>query len=252
MCGRFVSRHTSQDLLAVVAAYLDVDPTLGEDLHLWPRRSNVAPTSLIRVAARPESDGGVRLVAMRWGLVTPWAARTASPRPLINARAETVGEKPSFREAFARRRCLVIMDGFYEWTAVPGSTRRQPHYLSAASGGPLTVGGVWNPAGSDQPASVALITTAANADVEAIHDRMPVILAAEDWTTWMDHSPDAVAAVHSLLRPAPSGTLQSWVVDSAVNSARVDGDGLTDPVARASDDLGASHAPQLFADGLGG
>lgn len=225
MCGRFVSATPS----AQVAAFFEAEP-LDESLVA---EYNVAPTSDVHVVV--EDDTGRHLRVMHWGLVPPWAKDTSGASRLINARSETVAVKPSFRSAFARRRCLIPVDGFFEWTTVPGRLRKQPMFISAAAGGMLAFAGIWEfwspPDRADDVGlySCSILTCAANEFVSQIHDRMPVILGREDWSTWMTASPGAIE-LESLMVPADPTLLQMHPVSTDVNSARNHGAHLIDEI----------------------
>jgi putative SOS response-associated peptidase YedK len=164
------------------------------------------------------------LDVFRWGLIPAWAKDAKIGNKMINARAETVLEKPAFRTAFQRRRCLVPAGGFYEWMKGPGG--KVPHWIHPAQGGTLTFAGLWESwrGGPDgRPVhSFVILTTAPSRDVASLHDRMPVIVAPEDRDGWLD--PGAQAEdLAELLRPAPDGTLRAHPVSTAVNRPGHDG-----------------------------
>ena len=220
------------------------------------------------------------LRVVRWGLVPFWAKDVKIGSRLINARAETVSTKPAFRRAFARRRCLLPADGFYEWQAAgdgpagdrPGA-RKQPYYIHRSDGGVLAFAGIYElwkdrAVPADDPDawlwSAAIITTRATDDVGQIHDRMPMVIEPARWADWLDPGQADEAALHALLAPAVSGGLTSYPVSTEVNSVRHNGPGLIEPVdpeaepagsppaatrrAEAGDRSGASHgtAGRLF------
>jgi putative SOS response-associated peptidase YedK len=171
----------------------------------------------------------------RWGLVPSWAKDPSIGNRLFNARAEGVAEKPSFRSAFARRPCVIPVDGFYEWDHRPGHNR-QPHFFTRVDEEPLLFAGLYeywrNPADPNPEPLVTctIITTTPGVDMDEIHDRMPVVLQPNDVETWLnvaEHSPDERLL---LLRPAPKGTLTHYGVASAVGSVKNDGPELTEPV----------------------
>lgn len=231
MCGRFVATASS----AAVAAAFDAAPA---DVEL-PPRYNVAPTNPVYgvVAVR---GGGRRLEVYRWGLVPSWAKDRSIGSRLINARAETVAEKPSFRRSFASRRLLVPMDGFYEWMRPPsGRGPKQPVFVHRADGAPLAAAGLWSawrdPERADEDEAwlhtCALVTTSANALMAPVHDRMPVVLERGDWDEWLDPSNDDVAGLEQLLRPAADGVLDRYAVGTEVNRVGVDHPGLVVPLS---------------------
>ena len=228
MCGRYVSTSSPQQLAGVFAAVVDADPLAAS--------YNVAPTNdVYAVSAAPDGTRSVR--AYRWGLVPSWAKDARIGSKMINARAETLAEKPAFKSLFRSRRLLVPMDGFYEWKAVPGSKAKQPVYLHPATGGLLAAAGLWSAwrdpeEGPDAPwlHSLTVVTTAANELVAPIHDRMPVFLSPEDWTEWLDPSNRDVESLTALLRPAPESLLTVYPVSTAVNNVRNKGPELIEPV----------------------
>jgi putative SOS response-associated peptidase YedK len=224
MCGRVVAAMPRD----VLAAELGVDEVVGPDLG---RRWNVAPTNQLYAVAgrrRPAGDLTRRLGTMSWGLVPSWATDPASgPRP-INARIESLGDRPHFAGALAARRCLVPVDGFYEWSSVNGA--RQPHVLVPPDGSVLAIAAVWDrwsggPGGGDvEPlVSCALVTTAANADVAPLHDRMPAFVERRHWDEWLDPDNRDEDALLELLRRPPVGGLVARPVSRLVNSTANDG-----------------------------
>jgi putative SOS response-associated peptidase YedK len=213
MCGRFVSSRP----LAKLAAHFGVEEVRTEEL---PPSYNVAPTDAVYAVA--EHDGKRLLGTLRWGLT---GARDGGPRP-INARAETLLERPLFRESFARRRCLLPADGFYEWRTQAG--RKQPYFIALRDGGVLAMAGLWTRNGDER--TCAIITTRANGVVGQLHDRMPVILPSEDWEQWLDRTEHDVAELSSLLLPAPDELLQAQPVGTDVNSVRNNGPELVRPI----------------------
>jgi putative SOS response-associated peptidase YedK len=167
----------------------------------FPPRQHVAPSQPIAIV---RADKGVRHFALvRWGFVPSWAKAIQPGKPLINARAETITEKPSFRNAIRRRRCLIPADGFYEWAGdVPG--KKQPYYIQKRDRGLMAFAGIWEhwmaPDGSELE-TAAIITTEANALVATIHPRSPVVIAPKDFDTWLDCRSEDARDVMPLLRP---------------------------------------------------
>ena len=219
MCGRFVLTHPTEALARLFEA------VPGNDLPEAPRY-NICPTQA--VTAVVATEGGRRLVALRWGFVPRWYKAPGDGPLLINARAETVAEKPAFREAARARRCLIPADGFYEWTAEDG--RKQPWYIHAAGGGVLAMAGVWQEweRDGDQVTGCAVVTCAAGAGLEALHDRMPVFVEPADWPLWLGEAGHGAAR---LMGPARAGLLAWHRVDRAVNSNRAAGADLIVPLA---------------------
>ena len=201
-------------------------------LNLQPR-FNIAPTQPVFAVTAVSEGGGNTATHFQWGLVPSWAKDPSIGVKMINARAETVAEKPAFRAAFRRRRCLIPASGFYEWQKQT-SGPKQPFWISAADSGLLTFAGLWETwmsPGGDELQTCAIITTAANDSLRPIHHRMPVILAPADFDAWLDvrDETDTVAAT-ALLRPASAETTTAWPVSTRVNNVRNDDAGLIAPV----------------------
>jgi putative SOS response-associated peptidase YedK len=225
VCGRAAST-TSRDRLAELLHITEVEaPEL-------PINYNVAPTQDIYVAATA-SNGERKLRALRWGLVPHWAK---DPRKsFINARAETVADKPAFRSSIRSKRALCPLDGYYEWWRPPAGVKaaKQPYYFGAGSATPLAVAALydlWHDAEGKPWRTVSLITTAANATMAPVHSRMPVILAPETWDEWLRPGPIETSRLDELLVPAPNDLLVRWPVSSAVNSAKNNGPELIEPL----------------------
>ncbi|MCP4572263.1 MAG: SOS response-associated peptidase [bacterium] len=214
MCGRI--NLTSAPHVLAERFYLDLEP------DLLPRY-NIAPgTDIAVVAADPRAEHRI-LRAMRWGLVPPWSEGPKAGRQLINARGETVREKPAFREAFARRRCLIPVNGFYEWRPGPGP--RRPYLFRRPDADLFALAGLWEtwrgPDGREVE-TCAIVTTAANEVMRPIHHRMPVILPAADWRLWCDLPDASLDQVAGLLKPAPADLLLAHPVSRRVNSPSCD------------------------------
>ncbi len=214
MCGRFTLRVPAS-VVAEQFGLLDAEP-------LQPRY-NIAPTQPVAAVRRvPGSDeSGRQLVLLKWGLVPSWAKDPAIGNSLINARAESVADKPAFRTAFRRRRCLIVADGFYEWQRTGG--KKQPYFIRLADGRPFGFAGLWESwEGPDHSAleSCTLITTGANALMEPIHHRMPVILSPDDYDRWLDPAMQKPEQLQPLLRPYPSDAMLAYPVSSHVNNPR--------------------------------
>ena len=222
MCGRF-TLHSPQDR---IAALFELAP--APELH---PRYNIAPSqpvAAIRIA--PGQDRRV-LDLLRWGLIPFWAKDPKTGYKMINARAETVASKPAFRDAFRRRRCLIPADGFYEWKAIEGG--KQPYYIRLKGGGPFALAGLWehwDGAGGEVIESCTIIVTEANELMSTIHDRMPVILAPQDYDLWLDPAVQARETVSGLLRPFPADAMEAYRVGLGVNSPRNDEARLIEPV----------------------
>lgn len=223
MCGRFTLFAPGN----VLARMFGI-----EDAPVLAPRYNIAPSQPV-VSVRVAPDGGGREFApLRFGLIPSWSKDPSIGDRLINARAETVSVKPSFRSAFRRRRCLVPADGFYEWRRTPG--RKQPHYIAFRDGRPFAIASLWErwegPDGSAVE-TCALITTAANDVVSPIHDRMPVILDPKDFDLWLDPEAKANESLTSLLRPFPAEDMTAFPVGFRVNDPKVDSPACIVPLA---------------------
>jgi putative SOS response-associated peptidase YedK len=230
MCGRFARSSPPEAIADELGVRLEgvAPPT---------PRFNVCPSEEVLVVARSAgSADGARPAAglMRWGLV-PWFARDPKSGPrAINARAETIATTRTFREAFARRRCLVVADGFYEWRR--SGAEREPWFIRLRSRRPFAFAGVWDrwtPAGGTPLLTCAIVTCDANDLVARVHDRMPVILPAEARGAWLarDGSPAALA---DLLRPYPADAMEAYPVSSLVSAPRNDGPECIRPRAPAT------------------
>ncbi len=234
MCGRFTLHHTREEIEERFAAKLV--PHLAAEAE---PRYNIAPTQT--VLAVTELRGGARLLdGFHWGLIPSWAKDPGIGAKMINARAETLAEKPSFRTALSRRRCLIPADGFYEWQAAPltdiGQKKplKTPMHLHLTDGGLFAFAGLWDewhaPDGSPLR-SCTIITTVPNAVAAPIHDRMPVILTPEDEALWLDPSVTDSASLLSLLVPYSAALMDAYAVSRAVNTPTVDDAGLIAKVA---------------------
>lgn len=214
MCGRYVITYTVEEILAQFRA-----EAAGLMPRTWSGAFNAAPTQSLPLIRRG-ADGAARLSFVRWGLIPHWANDTAlSASPLINARLETVEEKPSFREAFTRRHALIPADGFYEWQKTPAGP--QPYYITRADDQPLVFAGVWERwQGEGQSVdSFAILTTSAPDDVSVLHSRAPVCVLPQNYSTWLNPGEDPYAGL-SLPR---TGDFRFHPVSTAVNDRRAQG-----------------------------
>ena len=211
MCGRFVQTMPA-DALRGLFRTAGVLPNLAPS---W----NVAPTQSAPVVRRHPETGERHLDPLRWGLRPCWVKDAKGAREPINARAETVATNGMFRQAYAKRRCLVPAVAFYEWKAEAGG--KQPMAIAPASGEAMAFAGIWENwrgEGDEVVRTFAIFTTEANAPMRAVHDPMPVILAPEDWTEWLESDDPA-----ALMRPAPDDLLRFWPVSKAVKTPRNNG-----------------------------
>lgn len=223
MCGRYTITQPPE----AIRGHFEY----GEQPN-FPPRYNIAPTQPVPIV-RQERDGR-HFALVRWGLVPEWADEIDARGPLINARAESVAYKPSFRGPMGYRRCLFICDGFYEWQKKPGGPK-QPWYIRRNGGGTFAIAGLWehwmNAEGSELESS-ALITVSANPELAAIHHRMPAIITPEDYEAWLDCANVRADLAAKLLRPAPHGLMEAWPVSTRVNSIANDDPELLERAAR--------------------
>ena len=220
MCGRFVQKSSPKKLAAKFQV-AEVPPLV--------ERFNVAPAQA--VLAIRDGEGAREAAFLKWGLVPAWAKDPAVGHRLINARAETVAEKPSFREAFRRRRCLVPADGFYEWSRRDG--RKRPYYFHLSDGEPFAIAGLWERwEGEGGPLETCtLLTTEANELLSPYHDRMPVIVRPEHYERWLDAGAGGGGALTALLRPYPPQEMDAREVSPLVNSPAHDDPRCVAPLA---------------------
>lgn len=214
MCGRFVLKSSGDDVADLLA--LPSIPALSP-------RYNIAPTQTIWAARIDQAGGERRLVPLRWGLIPHWAKDAGIGARLINARSETAAEKPAFRGAFRRRRCLVPADGYYEWSATPAG--KQPYFIRRCDGQAFAIAGLyeaWTDADGKPTESCALLTTRANEELAQLHDRMPVILERGAHQDWLDPTLADAAHLSALLTPAPRDALRADPVSRRVNNPRND------------------------------
>ncbi len=221
MCGRFTLLTSPEELSQQFG--------LSEIPDLSPRY-NIAPTQQV-AAVRTAEKGQRELVLLRWGLIPSWADSPAIGVRLLNARAETVADKPSFRSALKQRRCLIPADGFFEWQSVQG--RKRPYYFREKAGRPLAFAGLWEhwERGGQAIHSCTIITTEANAVVKSLHDRMPVILLPDAYALWLDRTVQRPEQLVPLLRPFPAEEMIVYPVSLRVNSPRNDDSGCVQAVA---------------------
>ena len=222
MCGRFVLYSPPAELEALFEA------PLAEGLAT--PRYNIAPGSDI-LAVRLGRSGRREFACFHWGLIPSWAKDRAFGYRTINARAETIAEKPAFRAAFRQRRCLIPADGFYEWQTTPAG--KQPYLIAMRDRGPFAFAGLWETwldrTSGESIESCTIIVTEANALLRPIHDRMPVILNPEDSIDWIDSGQARVASLRALLRPFDPETMTAHPVDRRVGRPTEDGPYLIEP-----------------------
>lgn len=220
MCGRFAFYSPAEATAALFGVSTSVDVSA---------RYNIAPTQDI-AAIRRNGDGAGEFVMLRWGLVPFWAKDPAIGNRMINARAETVAEKPSFRDAYRKRRCLILADGFYEWHTEGGV--KIPYFISPADAAPFAFAGLWenwtDKETGESLQTTAIITTEANEFMSTLHHRMPVILKPDLSDRWLGGDTGLLETIPSHYPP-----MRAWPVDRKVNNARNDGADLIEPVGEA-------------------
>ena len=255
MCGRFVSSSPPDEL----ARYFDVDATAEQVLDQEPNY-NTAPTNDVFVVY--EDGSSRRLDSFRWGLIPRWAKDPSIGNRMINARAETVATKGAFKSALAKRRCIIPVDGFYEWRKVPGQKTKQPFFIHRPDGEPFAFAGLWeewtgSPGGKkgtgngadadeageagdandagDEPApitirSATIITGTPNEKMAEIHDRMPIILPPSAWDAWLSPDENDLDTLGKFLVPAPASLIEFHPISTEVNNVRNKGEHLTHEV----------------------
>ncbi len=228
MCGRFAIFAAPH---AVARFVLAPEPTFD-----WEQRYNLAPTQNAPVCRLDALHGTRTLSLLRWGLIPSWAKDAKAAFKGINARKETVNTNGMFRGAYRKRRCLVPINGFYEWKDL-GKKHKQPFYIHHVGGELMALGGIWETWSGQTPPleTFAVITTEANSTLETLHDRMPVIVAPKDFATWLDPLASELA-LNRLLDPCPSDWLTYHAVDTRVGSVKNDDPGLIEPLADLSTD----------------
>ncbi len=221
MCGRFSLAVVSESLCALFK--------LAREIEL-PPRYNIAPSQEVG-AVRAAADGTSELVLLRWGLIPHWAKDPSIGARTINARAETLAEKHSFRTAFRKRRCLIPADGFYEWSQREG--KKQPYFVRMREGEPFAMAGLWErwqePGGHDVE-SCAIVTCGANELLRPVHHRMPVILPADDFDRWLDPAENDSRTLQPLLRLFPGRAMKIHPVSIHVNNPRNDDPRCVEPM----------------------
>ncbi|GAA2345835.1 SOS response-associated peptidase [Dactylosporangium salmoneum] len=223
MCGRYATSRSNADLSALFEATDDTDG-LEPDY-------NVAPTDPVPIVRVSQSAGGRVLSTARWGLVPAWAKDPKVGARMINARAETVASSNAFAQSFARRRCLVPADGWFEWLRTEGSKSKQPYFMTLGPGEPCVFAGVWTVWGKGEGRllTCSILTEPAVGDLALIHDRMPFLLPPERWAAWLSGEPSG-----ALLEPTPSShvaRLELRPVGARVGDVHNDGPDLVERVA---------------------
>jgi putative SOS response-associated peptidase YedK len=226
MCGRFTLTVDPAELRDIFRE------TIGETLFpkKFAPRFNIAPSQPVLAIA---NDGQNKADFFIWGLIPMWAKDPSIGNRLINARGETVAEKPSFRGSFKYKRCLILADGFYEWKAGAGKRPKTPYFIHMKDRKPFAFAGLWDTWESLDGSSVktcTIITTEPNALMEPIHNRMPAILHPRDYSKWLDPSPQTPDQLLPLIRPFPAEAMSAYAVSSLVNKPENEGAELVVPV----------------------
>lgn len=237
MCGRYVVSHSADDLADEFGVdRFDVRERLEPDFNVAPTKSVYAVMTRAK-SDEPDEPPRRRLTAVRWGLVPSWAKDPAIGNRMINARVETAPEKPAFRRAFSRRRCLLPADGFYEWRGEEKG-KKQPFFIRPRKG-VLAMAGlyeIWRDPSKpeDDPDaflwSATILTTDATDDVGQIHDRMPMLVTPDNFDAWLDPANNDKNQLNALLAPAVPGVLEAYPVSTEVNNVRNNGAHLIDPL----------------------
>lgn len=225
MCGRFALISSPEQ----IAEQYDASPAALSGMPQAVPRYNVAPTQPV-LAVRRDSGGDRELTFFHWGLIPSWSKDTKFASKLINARSETVAEKPSFRNAFKRRRCIIPADGFYEWQKTENG--KLPMFIYEVDKRPFSFAGlweIWNSPGGDTIQSCTILTTEPNELMAQIHNRMPVILEEADWEAWLDPEPNPEQDLH-LLRPYPAHKMAAYPISTLVNNPRNDTPEIIEPI----------------------
>lgn len=256
MCGRYATARKRQELLDEFGIGLDAtddrleEDYLEEDYNVAPtkpvpavleRRSKEAPEEVVR-----------QLRALRWGLVPSWAKDLSVGARMINARVETVDEKPAFRKAFAKRRCLLPADGYYEWYVLDPKEgekkpRKQPFFIRPRDGEIMAMAGLyefWRSPEGEWVTTCTVITTDASDDLGRIHDRMPMVVRRDRWDAWLDPGRTDPDDVRGLLVPAMAGTMEAYPVSTLVSNVRNNGPELIQPLTNG--DMSGEDSATLF------
>ena len=225
MCGRYFL-HSKLDILTDLFGQLDGNVKLSP-------RYNIVPGGAIPIV-RADAQGRRHLALVHWGLVPSWSKGPDSRYRMINARAETIAEKPAFRAAYRYRRCLVPADGFYEWQTLPRGGK-QPFCIQRADRKPLAMAGIWEHWMADDGSeleSCSIIVTRANSIVSSVHERMPVLISQADFTPWLDRHRQHPQDLCAFLESVPSGQLEMYPVRNTVNNPENDSPDLIRPLAK--------------------
>jgi putative SOS response-associated peptidase YedK len=253
MCGRYAASRNPDDLVEEFEVVAAPTTVLEPDWNVAPPKEVYAVLDRRPRHAEPDDPVRRELAVVRWGLVPSWAKDPSIGSRLINARMETVADKPAFRKAFARRRCLLPADGYYEWYLpqdgprnAKGKPLKQPFFIHPADGGVLAMAGLYefwrdDSRADDDPLAwlmtATVLTTTAEDSLGVIHDRMPLLVERDRWTQWLDPAYDgSTGDPRDLLVPAAPGRLDAYPVSTEVNSVRNNGPELVEPIAAEGQD----------------
>jgi putative SOS response-associated peptidase YedK len=252
MCGRYASSRKPEDLVEEFEVDQSmVKESLEPDYNVAPTKEVYAVMDRVPRDAPNDAKAERRLTTVRWGLVPSWAKDISIGNRMINARVETLAEKPAFKRAFAKRRCLLPADGYYEWYPTQqlgksGKPLKQPFFIRPADGGVLAMAGlyeIWRDKSvpEDEPGafvwSATVITTSAEDAVGHIHDRMPMLVEPEQYAAWLDTNVDDPRELAKLLVPAAPGRLEAYPVSKDVNNVRNNGAALMEPIPVEDEDV---------------
>jgi putative SOS response-associated peptidase YedK len=230
VCGRVI--QSSGPLRLAIVEGLDVSDSRWGNV---PRRYNVSPSQELLVIRENHKTGQRSLDLLKWGLIPHWCSDARGGRRPINAKAESVSRLPMFKDAYALRRCIVPVDGFFEWRAIKGAGRKQPYAIGMQDGSPFGLAGLWenwkNPSTGGWERTFAIITVPSNELVSQIHDRMPAILEPKSYDRWLGLEPDP----HDLLITYPSEAMTMWPISTRVNKFENDDPSLLDRVGEPVD-----------------
>jgi putative SOS response-associated peptidase YedK len=225
MCGRVI-----QSSGPLHYAFVEGMNVRDSREHNYPPRWNAAPSQDLLVIRRNHHTGEVSLDPLRWGLIPHWCNDPSGGRKPINAKCETVRSLPTFRDAYRLRRCIVPVDGFFEWKAIRGQKAKQPYAIAARDGNPFGIAGIWenwrDQRSGEWVRTFAIITTDANSLVSDIHDRMPLILAPEEYGRWLGDEPDP----GDLMRPFSVEVMRMWPISARVNKPENDDRSIIEPI----------------------
>ncbi len=222
MCGRYTLQASPEELVEQFG--IDEPP-------LFKPRFNIAPSQSVAVVRLHPDTARRELVQLHWGLIPSWAKDPRIGNQMINAKAETVATKPSFRSAFRKRRCLILASGFYEWQQQ--GKQKQPMYILLRDQRPFAFAGLWErwePKGGEPVESCTIITTEPNEFMRPIHNRMPVILALQNYDLWLDSAAKQTDALQALLKPYPTEEMEAYPISKMVNNPRFDSSQCVKPV----------------------